>query len=440
MSESLAFLANGSFSLVSFIVALSIIVFIHEFGHYIVGRWCGIKAEVFSIGFGPVLISRNDKHGTMWQIALLPLGGFVKFSREETNSQVNNENFTNLNNKSHTFDGASVLARTLTVLAGPFANFILTFLILIVFVLINGVSSEKVQINKINEYPFLNQSLRVNDTILSVNDHFTPDLNAFYGLLSDSSLEKEVKYKVERDGIEQTIIGPHPFQAIVGSVSLRSAASSSGLKQGDLILKVNEAEIFSFLQLQRVVLNTNNFPLMLNIWRNGEVIDLFVTPKVVDYPDSNGGFVKRKLIGISGGLFFEFKNEKANLFEASRIAVVQIISIISGSLNGIKNILIGAISTCNLQGPIGIASTTGEAAQQGLASFIWIIAVLSTAIGMLNLFPIPMLDGGHLVFFGIEVMTRKKPTEKLIRGLTFFGLGLLFALMLTAISSDLFCP
>ncbi|MDG2097976.1 MAG: site-2 protease family protein, partial [Paracoccaceae bacterium] len=131
MSESLAFLANGSFSLLSFIVALSIIVFIHEFGHYIVGRWCGIKAEVFSIGFGPVLISRNDKHGTMWQIALLPLGGFVKFSREETNSQVNNENFTNLNNKSHTFDGASVLARTLTVLAGPFANFILTFLILI---------------------------------------------------------------------------------------------------------------------------------------------------------------------------------------------------------------------------------------------------------------------------------------------------------------------
>ena len=440
MSEGLALLANGSYSLVSFIVALSIIVFIHEFGHYIVGRWCGIKAEVFSIGFGPVLMSRNDKHGTVWQIALLPLGGFVKFSREETKSQFNNENYTNLNNKGHTFDGASVLSRSLTVLAGPFANFVLTFSILIVFVLINGVSSEEVQIEKINEYPFVDQSLRVNDTILSVNDQFTPDMNAFYGLLNDHSLEKEVEYTVERDGIEQTVIGPHPFPPIIGSVSLRSAASASGLKQGDLILKVNETKIFSFLQLQRVVIDTNNYPLMLNIWRNGEVFDIFVTPKVVDYPDSNGGFVKRKLIGISGGLFFEFKNKKANLFEASRIAVVQIISIISGSLNGIKNILIGAISTCNLQGPIGIASTTGEAAQQGLASFIWIIAVLSTAIGMLNLFPIPMLDGGHLVFFGIEVMTRKKPSEKLIRGLTFFGLGLLFALMLTAISSDLFCP
>ena len=99
MSEGLAFIANGSFSLVSFIVALSIIVFIHEFGHYIVGRWCGIDAEVFSIGFGPVLLSRKDKHGTMWQIALLPLGGFVKFSREETNCQATKENFVNFERK-----------------------------------------------------------------------------------------------------------------------------------------------------------------------------------------------------------------------------------------------------------------------------------------------------------------------------------------------------
>ena len=440
MSEGIAFIANGSFSLVSFIVALSIIVFIHEFGHYIVGRWCGIDAEVFSIGFGPVLLSRKDKHGTMWQIAVLPLGGFVKFSREETNCQATKENFVNFNNNDHTFDGASVFARTLTVLAGPFANFILTFLILIVFVLINGVSSEKVQIDKINEYPFFSQNLRVNDTILSVNGQSTPDLNAFFDLFSDYSLDKEVKYTVDRDGIEQTVIGPHPFQAIVGSVSLRSAASASGLRQGDLIVKVNEAEIFSFLQLQKVVNDTNNYPLMLNIWRDGEVFDILVTPKVVDYPDANGEFVKRKLIGITGGFFFEFKKEKPNLFEASKIAVNQIVSIISGSLNGIKNILIGAISTCNLQGPIGIASTAGEAAQQGLASFVWIIAVLSTAIGMLNLFPIPMLDGGHLVFFGIEVLTRKKPTEKLIRGLSLFGLGLLLALMLIAISSDLFCP
>ena len=134
------------------------------------------------------------------------------------------------------------------------------------------------------------------------------------------------------------------------------------------------------------------------------------------------------------------KKENANIFEASKIAISQIVSIITGSLNGIKNILIGAISTCNLQGPIGIASTAGEAAQKGISSFIWIIAILSTAIGMLNLFPIPMLDGGHLLFFGIEAITRKKPPEKLIRGFNFLGIFVLTLLMLTAISSDLFCP
>jgi regulator of sigma E protease len=133
MSESLSFLINGSYSFVSFVVALSIIVFIHEFGHYIVGRWCGIKAEVFSIGFGPVLFSKNDKHGTKWQIALLPLGGFVKFLKEEALSIRDYEKNGNLYNKKGSFEEASVLSRTLTVLAGPFANFILTFLILVFF-------------------------------------------------------------------------------------------------------------------------------------------------------------------------------------------------------------------------------------------------------------------------------------------------------------------
>ena len=109
-------------------------------------------------------------------------------------------------------------------------------------------------------------------------------------------------------------------------------------------------------------------------------------------------------------------------------------------MNGIKNILLGAISTCNLQGPIGIASTAGEAAQQGVSSFIWLIAILSTAIGRLNLFPIPMLDGGHLIFFGLEAITRRKPSEKLVRGFSFLGVVILMLLMLTAIGSDLFCP
>ena len=115
-------------------------------------------------------------------------------------------------------------------------------------------------------------------------------------------------------------------------------------------------------------------------------------------------------------------------------------SIILGSLDGIKNILIGAISTCNLQGPIGIASTAGDAAQQGIGTFLRIIAVLSTAIGMLNLFPIPMLDGGHLVFYSFEAITKKPPSEKIMKTMTLIGVFILLSLMIIAISSDLFCP
>jgi len=440
MSESLSFLINGSYSFVSFVVALSIIVFIHEFGHYIVGRWCGIKAEVFSIGFGPVLFSKNDKHGTKWQIALLPLGGFVKFLKEEALSIRDYEKNGNLYNKKGSFEEASVLSRTLTVLAGPFANFILTFLILVFFILVNGVSSDKLQINKIIDYPFETQTLRANDKIISINGYPVTDLKSFYELSSDATLNNEVRYGVERNGSVKNVVGPHPFPPIIGSVSLRSAASESGLKKGDFILKVNELEIFSFLQLQSIVIDAEKFPLRLKIWRDGNLFDISVTPKLVDYPESDGSFIKRRLIGISGGTLFEFNKEDPSLFQASRIAIHQIISIITGSLNGIKNILLGAISTCNLQGPIGIASTAGEAAQQGISSFVWLIAILSTAIGMLNLFPIPMLDGGHLLFFGLEAITKKKPSDNLVRGFSLIGLFILMLLMLTAISSDLFCP
>lgn len=433
MSESFNFLASGSFGLLSFVVALSIIVFIHEFGHYIIGRWCGIKAEVFSIGFGPVLVSKTDKQGTKWQIALLPLGGFVKFLKDEDVSGDLYKSFG-------TFDGASVLSRILTVLAGPMANFILSFVILVIFVLVNGISSDKIQIKRIIDYPFENQNLIENDKILSVNGEVVNNLTDYYKLLEVPLLKNDVTYTVERSGKVLMVTGPHPFPAIVGSVSLRSAASASGLMKGDLILEVNETQIFRFSQLQSYVADTNDYPLNLKIWRDGKILQISVTPKIVDYPDSSGKFVQRKLIGITGGSFFELKRENANVFEAANIAISQIISIISGSLNGLKNIIIGAISTCNLQGPIGIASTTSEAAQQGLASFVWIIAVLSTAIGLLNLFPIPMLDGGHLIFFGIEALTGRKPTEKIIQAMSIFGILILFGLMSIALSSDLFCP
>ena len=440
MSDSFSFLAAGSFNLLSFIVALSIIVFIHEFGHYIVGRWCGIKAEVFSIGFGPVIFSTTDKHGTQWQIALLPLGGFVKFLKENESSKLVKSPANNGINNDNTFDGASLLSRSLTVLAGPVANFILSFCILISFIIINGVPAHQVIIDKVFAYPFMKQQLLSGDRIVSLDGLKTPTAASFYDLAGKYKFNKNVDYLIERDGTIKEITGPHPFPAIVGSVALQSAAFEAGLKSGDLILSANANDIFNFTQLQQIVKETSAYPINLEVWRDGQVYNILVTPRIIDYPKKGGGFVKRKLIGITSGTFFEIQRVKINLFEASKFSVQQILSIILSSLDGIKNILIGAISTCNLQGPIGIASTAGDAAQQGIGTFLRIIAVLSTAIGMLNLFPIPMLDGGHLVFYGFEAVTKKPPSEKIMKTMTLIGIFILLFLMIIAISSDLFCP
>ena len=440
MSDSFNFLAAGSFNLLSFIVALSVIVFIHEFGHYIVGRWCGIKAEVFSIGFGPVIFSTTDKHGTQWQIALLPLGGFVKFLKENESSKLVKSPANNGINNDNTFDGASLLSRSLTVLAGPVANFILSFCILISFIIINGVPAHQVIIDKVFAYPFMKQQLLSGDRIVSLDGLKTPTAASFYDLAGKYKFNKNVDYLIERDGTIKEITGPHPFPAIVGSVALQSAAFEAGLKSGDLILSANANDIFNFTQLQQIVKETSAYPINLEVWRDGQVYNILVTPRIIDYPKKGGGFVKRKLIGITSGTFFEIQRVKINLFEASKFSVQQILSIILSSLDGIKNILIGAISTCNLQGPIGIASTAGDAAQQGIGTFLRIIAVLSTAIGMLNLFPIPMLDGGHLVFYGFEAVTKKPPSEKIMKTMTLIGIFILLSLMIIAISSDLFCP
>ena len=258
--------------------------------------------------------------------------------------------------------------------------------------------------------------------------------------MPDTKTNKNVDYLIERDGTIKEITGPHPFPAIVGSVALQSAAFEAGLKSGDLILAANANDIFNFTQLQKIVKETSAYPINLEVWRDGQVYNILVTPRIIDYPIKGGGFVKRKLIGITSGTFFEIQRVKINLFEASKFSVQQILSIVLSSLDGIKNILIGSISTCNLQGPIGIASTAGDAAQQGIGTFLRIIAVLSTAIGMLNLFPIPMLDGGHLVFYGFEAVTKKPPSEKIMKTMTLIGIFILLSLMIIAISSDLFCP
>jgi regulator of sigma E protease len=153
-----------------------------------------------------------------------------------------------------------------------------------------------------------------------------------------------------------------------------------------------------------------------------------------------GGFETRWLIGITGGLSFEPVRENVGPFEAIGYGAEQTLFVVRSSLSGLWHMITGAISSCNLQGPIGIAETSGAAASQGIDNFIWFVAVLSTAVGLLNLFPIPVLDGGHLVFHAYEAISGKPPSDKALRIFMTIGLTLLLSLMLFALTNDIFCP
>ncbi|MCB1367427.1 MAG: RIP metalloprotease RseP [Rhodobacteraceae bacterium] len=430
-------------TLIAFVATLSVIIFVHEYGHYIVGRWCGIHAEVFSMGFGPVLKSWHDKRGTRWQVAAIPFGGYVKFLGDaDPSSRTDHEAVAAMDGetRSKSFPGAKLYKKALTVAAGPMANFILSSAIFAGIAISLGLATDKPTIGALKPLPEASHGLQAGDVILGVNGVATPDYSALYTYARDDSVVSVPQlYKVSRGDRTIEVPGPFPLLPLIESVQPRSSAIAAGLEVGDLILSVDGAPITAFSELQAKVSASDGREMALAVWRGGEVMDFTLAAKVVDMPDGNGGFVKRTLIGITGGLFFEAETVTPGPIEALSIGVSQTGRIITGSLNGLWHMVSGAISSCNMQGFVGIAKTSGDAASQGLASFIWFIAVLSTAIGMLNLFPIPVLDGGHLVFFGYEALTGKPPNERVMQIMMSAGLFLIIALMVFALGNDFFC-
>ena len=435
-------------TLLAFVVALSVIVAIHEYGHYIVGRWTGIKADVFSLGFGPVLWSRPDKHGTRWQIAALPFGGYVKFAGDSNAASGKDEAAMaavadDPDALRHTMHGAPLWARTLTVAAGPVFNFALSILIFFAVAMTAGVPSDPLTVGEMRPLPSAAQGLQAGDEIAGINGVTlpSPDDSAAYNSFFDNlPLQEVLNFEVQRDGTALTVDGPYLLPPLINQVMPQSAAYQAGLQAGDVITGVDGAPIFAFQQLKTAVEASDGNALQLNVWRAGEVLDFTMTPKSTDEPQPDGTFVKNLRIGIAGGMAFEPATQSPGLGEALRGGVTNTYRIITGSLSGLKQMIVGNISTCNLSGPVGIAQTSGAMASQGAQSFIYFIAVLSTAVGLLNLFPIPALDGGHLVFYAYEAMTGKPPSDGALRILMSIGLSLVLVLMVFALGNDLFCP
>ncbi|MCO6382017.1 MAG: RIP metalloprotease RseP [Vannielia sp.] len=428
---------------VAFVVALSIIVAVHEYGHYIVGRWCGIHAEVFSLGFGKVLYSRTDRRGTEWQIAALPFGGYVKFMGDANaaSAGVDGEAVAGLSPEElrRTMPGAPVWARAATVVAGPVFNFILSFVIFSAIVAVRGIATEPVQVGALQPLPQEVRVLEAGDTILEIDGKAVTDINSLYDATADLDLTRPVAYRIERDGAEMIVQGTTPFPPLISSVSPNSAAIDAGLEVGDVITSIDGEPITAFKELQAAVLAGEGAPVALKVWREGETLDFTMTPRRTDLPTADGGFETRYLIGINGGLAFEPATDRLGPLEAVQYGVQQTWFIVTSSINGLGKMISGAISSCNLSGPLKIATTAGQMASQGGQSFIWFVAVLSTAVGLLNLFPIPVLDGGHLVFHAWEAVSGKPPPERLLNILMMIGLTLILSLMVFALGNDLFC-
>lgn len=429
-------------TVVAFVVALSIIVAVHEYGHYIVGRWTGIHAEVFSIGFGPQLFSWVDRRGTRWQVAALPFGGYVRFLGDaDAASSPDGAAVARMTaeERRHTMQGAPLWARAATVAAGPAFNFIMSVLVFAGFFLAQGVATEQPVVGALKPLPQA-VALEPGDRVVALNGQPTPDLTAFFTVANALPPAPAVRYSVERYGQAMELDGPFPFPPVADGVSPQSAAQAAGLLPGDVVLAVDGAPIHAFSQLRRIVGESEGRDLRLTIWRAGTTQDVTLTPRRQDLPRAEGGFETRWLLGLTGGLVFVPETRTPGPLESVQLGASQTWAIVQTSLSGLWHMVTGAISSCNLTGPIGIAETSGAAAAQGVASFIWFIAMLSTAVGLLNLFPVPVLDGGHLVFHAWEAATGRPPSDRALRILMTAGLALLLTLMVFALTNDLFCP
>lgn len=427
-------------TVIAFIGVLGVVVFVHEYGHYIVGRWCGIHAEKFSLGFGPVIWSRTDRRGTQWQLAAIPLGGYVKFVGDRGAASETDFDAMEVMSEeelAQSFPSAKLYKRALTVVAGPFANFILAAVIFAGLVMWQGIATDTPTVGELFATPNPSFGLRLDDQVLEVEGQAVSSFGDIISVALEMDPPGDMEILVLRDEQELFVYAPYLLIPGVYSVDPLSAASIAGLKEGDFVIAADGVNIFTFGDLQKVVAVSGDTEILLKVWRDGIYLDLPITPTLRDFPDGEGGFTQRVMIGVYGALAFLPATETPTPWNAAYIGARRTVDYIGFSLNGIKHMFIGNLSPTNLQGPIGIAQISKETANQGLKSFISLIAIISTGIGMLNLFPIPMLDGGHLVFYIFEAIRGKPPSQKTIQAFMSIGLAMVLLLMVFATYNDL---
>ncbi len=428
--------------LVPFLVVLSIVVFVHEYGHYIVGRWVGIKAEVFSIGFGKVLWKWTDRRGTRWQVAALPLGGFVRFVGDMDPASAGRGDDEKLTpeDREAAFHNAGLLRRTLTVAAGPIANFLLTIVLFTGVAMWQGQGSNEPVIGSIGADAVEDVGLEPGDRVLSIGGQ---EVAGFVDIINILARTNGVPQSamVERDGdVRQITVRYHRVPRIA-SVQPGMPAARVGLQPGDVFVSIDGEPVGSYRELQLITADKpHGVEIEVVVEREGERLTFRFLPDLVErrHPETN----ERGLLptmGIAGSRFagIEPEFEPVPILRALEGGVIGTWRIISGTMVYIGDMLFKGADTSQLGGPIRIAKMSSDMAMQGSSTLIQFIGILSTAIGLINLFPIPILDGGHLMFYAVEFVRGRPVGEAWMRVGTAIGLSLVLLLLVFVTYNDL---
>ncbi|HWV95739.1 MAG TPA: RIP metalloprotease RseP [Xanthobacteraceae bacterium] len=358
--------------IIPFLFVLTIVVFFHELGHFLVARWAGVKVLTFSLGFGPELAGFNDRHGTRWRLSAIPLGGYVRFFGDEseasTPASATLAAMTEEERKG-SFHHKKLGPRAAIVAAGPIANFILAIVI-------------------------------------------------FAGLF--------------------TFFGRPNATARVDKVIEGSAAAAAGFQSGDLVIAINGSKISNFAEMQRIVGIEAGQPLSFTVKRGEDTVSLRATPELKEIKDSFGNVHKIGVLGITrSNAPGDVLTERVDPATALWLGAKETWFVIDRTLAYVGGVFVGREAADQVGGPLRIAQISGQVASIGLAALIHLAAVLSVSIGLLNLFPVPLLDGGHLLFYAVEAV-RGKPLSERAQEMGFrIGLGLVLMLMVFATYNDI---
>ena len=439
----------------SFIALLGVLVTIHEYGHFIFARIFKVHVQRFSIGMGPVIYKRLDKHGTEFAISALPLGGYVSMitnklieHEPEIKEELTEEQIKN------TFDSKPKWQRALIMFAGPLANFLLSiFIFSLIFLntpdpqttaVIKGVESS-VNMNSPNEFILPgDQIVSINSTIISDSKDINLELLSYAGYtgtinltLKRSDIEDFINVGILVDDFLPTsesqtnplndlgVEVEYKMKPIIGSIIKNGPADKSNLKANDVITKIGNTKISFARDIRNEISSIPNQNVLIDVYRNGDLLQFPV--RVGSSEDIDGNQIG--IIGVSFGT-------SRSIYQSMSKGVYETYNLSVKTLQFIGKMITGNMGTENLSGPIGIAQMAGNTAQAGFLPFMYLMALLSISLGVLNLLPIPVLDGGQLTLLGIEALRGKPFTEKTENFIYTGGALMVGALMIFAIFND----